>query len=229
MNVAVWVTLLSVAVVATVAAVIFFVPLKWGGPGDRYAFAMYDRWRALWSQQSQDTKRQNLRDLMVLIADVMESKAMTWYFTEGTALGLVREQDVIMGDTDVDIGVPCEYEERFHREIVPVFLSMGFAVSKSAPLKIVWRARNVYFDVDFVGADRPSMQIAWPRPASEFIDTIQPLQHVKANFEDTRCYPVPAMPYYAKLYGPNWRTPMSGKESKPLHWFQAEKETSLSK
>ena len=201
--------LFIVVFMAAIASLVCFVPFKW--ERGRYAWSLYRRWKPLLSRQSDDKRHQHHREILCEVGAILDDSGVGWYASEGTGLGLFCEGDVIMGDTDVDFAVLNEDEERFHDTVMPRLLSEGFRVSKSRPLKM-----------DFIGAGQPCMSVKWPRTADEFLDTVRPLQRLGTLWTD-QTFPVPTEAYFERLYGPNWRTPMSGKYSKPENYVPVEK------
>lgn len=139
--------------------------------------------------------------------DTLESKGIPYVISEGTALGLVRDGDIIAYDDDVDIVVPKEHKSAFLSEAFPELIDQGFVTCKSwrhGDLLTMCRG-GVSVDINFIAEDStcewgPSGNI-FPCP----VETIL-LNTRRMNFKD-RSLTLPSDHYLEVVYGSSWRTP----------------------
>ena len=146
--------------------------------------------------------RGKLRDNLEAFADVLSRRGMKFWLETGTALGAIREGDIIEGDCDVDVGLRAEDRDRFHDEVLPDLVAAGFSVGKPEPLTL-FRDQH-YIDIEFLGRGLPCHAIQWPNLCDDHMDTIEPLQQARIG---SRTYSAPSTAYLVRLYGEDWRVP----------------------
>lgn len=204
------VILLLLLVVTGTFLCIVFIPAKWQ-KGDTHKWAIADRWIPILRER--DHKHSCLRSLLCDVRRLMDKHDLDWFFSDGTALGITREGDVIQNDTDVDVGVFIEHKTKFEQTVLADMLHDGYRISKSRPLKVMCPRRRVYVDFDFIGLGEPSMSFEWPQLADAFYDTIRPIRRLEAPAlgEAGVTYPVPSEAYLVRLYGEDWRVPQQKK------------------
>jgi hypothetical protein len=154
------------------------------------------------------------RDNLYSLDDAMRAVDMFYWIGEGTALGAVREGDIIVGDSDVDIGIRADDEERFMKEVVPRLQRVGFSILRRRPLSLVRADERGegYIDVDVTGPGRRCMAIQWPRPCEPIMDVLEPFREAQVG---GRSFRVPSEQYIERLYGTDWMIPKHG--FKPRH------------
>lgn len=144
---------------------------------------------------------------LLIVTQSMVLENIPYVLSEGTALGLIRDGDIIDYDDDVDMVVPKEHKSRFMSEVMPVLLRRGFATCKS------WRQgdlltlcrRGVSVDINFIARDTscewgPSGNI-FPCP----VDSI--LTNTREMTFHGRQLTLPSDDYLEIVYGSSWRVP----------------------
>ena len=64
--------------------------------------------------------------IMCEIDDICKKFGVRYYFSEGTALGLYRNGDLIEWDDDIDIGMEDKEYDKFIEKCVPEMVSRGY-------------------------------------------------------------------------------------------------------
>ncbi len=86
------------------------------------------------------------------IDSIMKKNNIFYWIGEGTALGSIRENDIIDGDDDIDIGI---YEKEFNNKKKVLFKELkkkGFKIGSRKPLQIFKNGH--YIDIDVTGKNR---------------------------------------------------------------------------
>lgn len=138
-------------------------------------------------------------------AKTLDEAGVTWWLSDGSVLGAVREGRLLPWDPDVDLGV-------WHGDMPAVraaFLAAGWPLKRDLPGQL-WAVRSGV-KVDLHGHERigdaVSYELARGRLAYQFpgrlFDRFTPIEihGVKAQV------PAPPHDYLAAHYGTDWRTP----------------------
>ena len=164
-------------------------------------------WIATFTKPDRARMRQNLQTF----AEVMHNHGIFFWLGEGTALGAIREGNIIEGDEDVDVGVWATDEAQFKDNVEPELLARGFRVGRPLPYGLYRNGEKL--DVDFTGPSLNCMAVHWPSPCANHIELLQPFGSASIGSET---YVVPSVDYLRHLYGDDWRTPKRG--FKPRHF-----------
>jgi hypothetical protein len=148
------------------------------------------------------------RSIIQLFYDTVNKYNLFFWVQSGTALGFIREKDIIDGDTDVDIAIWATDFGFFIDKCLPSLESKGFYIGRSNPLSIVFD--NHYIDIDIVGKDLPCMDGFdwWPSKCDKYMHTIHPFSQVEIW---GRTFNVPSMNYIYAAFGEDWRIPKQCK------------------
>jgi hypothetical protein len=154
----------------------------------------------------------NCCDNLLKLDDILRSSGIRYWLSEGTALGVVRDQSLILWDDDVDISFMSEYKERFIEHSLPRMLRCGFVLANvehdSNFLSFVRNGEIV--DIDIVEKDGRCMagftkNAQYTTECNSIIPYLRKLYTVR--FLD-RDFLVPGDEYFEFLYSKTWKTPM---------------------
>jgi len=89
-----------------------------------------------------------LRNMMVDVSDTLQKHDVEYWADFGTLLGVYRDQDVIMGDRDVDLAIPRSEEDKAWQAIQEL-KAQGYSITRDAVKLKVWKSTNgVWFGCD---------------------------------------------------------------------------------
>lgn len=148
---------------------------------------------------------QKCEEMLAIVDRVCEKYGVDFWVSDGTALGAVREQRILPGDTDVDICMSQEYWPIFHDQVVGELVNKyGFIVLKDHVsydfITLVYKDQDLDVNPIVPGGHCASV----PGPCNELIPHIGTLQPVRIG---SFIYKAPSNDYLEFLYGPTWRTP----------------------
>lgn len=159
--------------------------------------------------------REKLKGLLFDFATVAEKHNLTYWLSEGTALGVYRDGQIVDGDTDVDIGVRIEYLETLIKVVDELLSSYNFKVMRVYPFSIV-RDKH-YIDIDITGIGLPCMTGIYPNYCDHILPYLVPHEISMKKYKDSdRSFPCPPEKYYVYMYGSDWRTPKKGFKHRDL-------------
>lgn len=216
-----WLIILIIMYVLLFVSVICTIPLRWQAwdnrtPGYPLVYAIYNLYTkrkhiALNRKLNRSVCFENLE----IIRKVFDQTGITkWWVSEGSALGIKREKNLIEWDDDVDITV--DFGMHFEMFLNTTFRELcraGFIHvlnSKKFPLLCFIR-KGEKVDISFFSEALPK--------CSEGNMPGKDLAPLVSNIETVRCtngysYPIPIDDdYYKALYGPNWKTPNRSSKS----------------
>jgi hypothetical protein len=133
---------------------------------------------------------------------IMKKYNFFYWLGEGTALGAIRNNDIIKNDTDIDIGIYNTDLDFFLKKIMPELYKIGFKIGRKKPFSIF--RNNCYIDIDITGIGLPCMAIQYPKKCDYHINDLKPFSKAYISNKE---YIVPNIKYIEKLYGKNWSIP----------------------
>jgi hypothetical protein len=142
---------------------------------------------------------------------VLDRYGIFFWLGEGTALGAIREGQIIENDGDVDVGIYEDDEYTFLSEALPELIHkkqfiLGRFTNgyKNGPLTIIRNGQ--YIDVDIYGKNRTCFAAQhWPGGnCTPVMNVLKPFDKAYIGNHE---YNVPSMEYIIFLYGKNWRIP----------------------
>jgi len=158
------------------------------------------------------------RENLFAVAEILNRHKLFFWLGEGTALGAIRENNIINRDTDVDLGMYVEDKESFFRRALPELQACGFLVpkyrngSRGDCLFSTYRDGQ-YVDIDFYGsAPQRCWAIIKKGPCEPVMDVLRPFGQAAIA---GHIFTVPSVRYLVLLYGADWRVPKHG--FKPKH------------
>ncbi|MBP9738463.1 LicD family protein [Candidatus Saccharibacteria bacterium] len=154
---------------------------------------------------------------LVDFTQCLEEAGCTWWLSDGTLLGAVREADFISHDYDIDIGVMAD---TFTPHAINLLIKNGFNVehilgSREAGLKFIIQRDDTHFDLFLYYARGDTLYCSCYKPLLQYvsarrIDFEYPMftKMVKYNLLGHQFY-VPKNPehHLEMQYGKDWRTP----------------------
>lgn len=198
----------GVVVIVVMVILLFLVPNTFG------YFGCHTKVHTL-SRGSKN--RETLRRLLYEVDDALKSHGIAYWLGEGTCLGAVREQQIIMGDTDVDIGVDVQYKPLFYNKVLPYLMQRGFrlgrgSISDSHGITTIYK-NDEYVDIDFTGDGHRCYALEMGGGSCQKIMKVLRPFH-KASI-GSRSFTVPSLKYLELLYGNDWHVPK--RNFKPWH------------
>ena len=137
---------------------------------------------------------------------IMKKYKIFYWLGEGTALGAIREKNIIKNDSDVDVGIYIKDYNKFVKIVVPKLLENGFKIGRKKPFSI--SKNGEYIDVDITGYNLPCMAFNYPKSCNYHIDSLKPFRY---GYINNKKYVVPSEKYIKKLYGEKWYIPINKK------------------
>ena len=159
---------------------------------------------------SRDYKNQEvLRKLLYEVDDILKENEIPYWLASGTALGAIREGDIIMEDTDVDLGIDTEYKYTFYERILPILYKKGFRLGRgskhdNSSITTIYK-NSEYVDIDFTCPSHICYSLE-DRGGSclPIMKVLKPLNTANIG---SRKFVVPSINYIKFLYGEDWKTP----------------------
>ena len=143
------------------------------------------------------------RSLLYDFADVAVQVGLPFWLSEGTALGAVRENDLIEGDTDVDVGVYFSDFKRTFPAAWPLLQARGYTVMRFCPFSIqkCVDGMRYYMDIDITQGGMSCMAYSYPTDCTYHLSTIEKFVACEVHGRAFKC---PSMEYIRFLYGDKW-------------------------
>ena len=151
--------------------------------------------------------------IMRELDNIFKKHGVRYYFSEGTALGLYRDGDLIDWDDDIDIAMDEEQYNKFIKKCLPELISKGyyslyhhFIYSLNHNL-LSFLKNGQLIDIENVKKGNKCIS-----KLGKLCDELLP--HIQKLTEKPwrgRMFPVPEESYYAYLYGKDWRIPRKTK------------------
>ena len=135
----------------------------------------------------------------------MKRRGVFYYMSEGTALGLYRNGDLIEYDDDVDIGIFDKDFKKFKERVVPEMVKLGYVYNN-----LGFVGKQHVMDVELVKVGSKCCSKYW-RLCDELIPHLKTFRKVKWRGMDLS---LPEESYYEYLYGKDWKIP---QRKKPEH------------
>jgi hypothetical protein len=147
---------------------------------------------------------------MCEIDDLCKKHKIRYYFSEGTALGLYRDGDLIDWDDDVDIAMEEDQYNKFVKKCLPELVNKNYYLLHAGQiLQLLSFVKNgQLIDVDNVKKGQKCISKYY-----QMCDELLPhIQKITEKEWRGRKFPVPEESYYVYLYGKNWRIPRKTKD-----------------
>lgn len=140
---------------------------------------------------------------------LMEENNLFFYVSEGSALGLYRDEDLIEWDDDLDIGMYQGDFNKMKEKVVPEMIKKGYYFDKiSFSSCHFFMKDNHFIDVEVVNFEKKCIS-----KKNGYCKDLNPyLKFDKKSWRGIKLN-LPKESYYVYLYGENWKTPI--KNGKP--------------
>jgi len=153
--------------------------------------------------------------IMSEIDDILKKYNIKYYFSEGTALGLYRDGDLIDWDDDVDIAMEEEKYNKFVKKCLPELFNKGYyylnQMNNNLNHNFLTLLKNGHLiDIENVKKDEKCTSKSG-KLCNELLPHMQKLTEKEWR---GRKFPVPEESYYVYLYGKNWKVPRKTKDQK---------------
>lgn len=192
--------------------IILFIPLNWFG--SKLKYRLIDSLENIFIKVSHLTQIRPLNvniceENLLLLDKILTSAGIEYWLSEGTALGVARDQMILPWDDDLDISFKYEYKEKFMK-ILPVIIENGFVLSwvtnDSNFLGFV--RKNEKIDIDIVQKDGScnaaiTKNAKYTNKCNDILPYLKGMRKIKVFGKD---FNVPGDDYLEFLYG-DWKTP----------------------
>ena len=149
---------------------------------------------------------------LIEFTEICTFKGISVVATEGTALGLHRDHQLINHDDDVDVAVPLDQRIRFFTDVWPILSQLRYKFAKSwykNTLVTLKSPLGVYIDISFVSSEGSCEHGRHGQKRPCPVDLIMNNTEFKTIKEYDYKIVVPSEDYLVSAYGPNWRIPSS--------------------
>ena len=150
---------------------------------------------------------------MVEINNICKKHDIKYYFSEGTALGLYRDGNLIDWDDDIDIGMEELQYNKFVEKCYPELISKGYYLLNhhflySLNHNFLSLLKNGHL-IDFENVKKGKKCTSkWGKLCDELLPHIQKITYKEWRGQK---FPVPEESYYVYLYGKDWNIPKKTK------------------
>ena len=131
-----------------------------------------------------------LDSVLIKAAGILDEKEIQCWVTEGTLLGLIRENRILPWDTDVDLGVYKKDVSVPH--LIQIFTAEGFKYLEVLPEmdSLHFRIDNVQLDINLYVEECDKPSVKWATNPVGPIDRLL-VRSINTIFEDTKSIDVP--------------------------------------
>ena len=201
----------------------FIINLKILGPDKKHKYSLKNRIFPSIKHKLFGINKEKHKENLKIVGEILKRNKIDFFLSDGTALGAIRENDIIEGDEDVDIEIDIKYLDKFI-SIMEVFQKNEFNLMRywvDTPLNsdkkinlISFHRDYQYVDFQFSGKGLYciSLNDNPPRLCDEFLHLKEP--HQIKEIEGIK-YKVPSNEYLELFYGKDWKVPK--KKFKPNH------------
>ena len=152
-------------------------------------------------------------EIMSEIDNICKKNGVKYYFSEGTALGLYRDGDLIDWDDDIDICMESSEHNKFVEKCLPELISKGYYLLNHHFLySLNYNFLSLLKDghlIDFENIKKGKKCTSkWGKLCDELLPHIQKFTYKEWR---GRKFPIPEESYYVYLYGKDWKIPKKTK------------------
>ena len=150
---------------------------------------------------------------MCEIDDICKKYNIVYYFSEGTALGIYRNGDLIDWDDDIDIAMEEEQYNKFLEKCIPELVNKGYYLLYKYIPTIKRQLLSFLKDGELIDIENVKTGKRCISKNGELCDELLPhIQKLTYKEFRRRKFPVPEESYYVYLYGKDWRIPKKTKD-----------------
>ena len=140
------------------------------------------------------------------VSRLLKENNIFFWLSEGTALGVFRDNDLIDHDDDVDISFRSEYFNTFKNKVIPELKNLGYTICNTSSVYIVYND-DITLDIDVLFKNGMSIAKYW-QPVKELEPHIKDF-YIK-EFRGFK-YNLPKESYYEYIYGKDYMIPLRKK------------------
>ena len=153
--------------------------------------------------------------IMCEIDDLCKKHGVQYYFSEGTALGLYRSDDLIYWDDDIDIGMEESQYNIFVEKCIPELVNRGYYLLYNYIPAINGNLLSLLKNWQSIDVENVKVGKKCISKMGKLCDELLPhIQKLTKKQWRGRKFPVPEESYYVYLYGKDWRIPRKTKNQK---------------
>ena len=164
------------------------------------------------NKRNTEFNRNEMTENLEIVKEIFDKYNIFFLLGEGTALGAIREGQIIENDTDVDLIMFKKDEQTFFEKCLPDLEKKGFWFARKCECNqsMSLARKNNYIDIDIYGKG----QQCWGalnsnKNCSNLEKFLKPYGKKKIN---NKTYNVPNIKYIEELYGKeDWKTPSNFK------------------
>ena len=139
------------------------------------------------------------------VSYILEKYNIFFWLSEGTALGVFRDNDLIDHDDDVDISFRSEYYQIFKDKVIPELKNLGYYIKNVGNVYYVMN-KNIILDIDILFKNDICV--------AKYFQPVELEPHIKdfyiKEFRGHK-YNLPKESYYEHLYGKDYMIPFKKK------------------
>ena len=150
---------------------------------------------------------------MCEIDDICKKHKIRYYFSEGTALGLYRDGDLIDWDDDVDIAMEEVQYNIFVKKCLPELINRGYYLLYEYIIGLERELLSFFKNGQLLDVENIKKGKKCISKSTEICDELLPhIQKITEKEWIGRKFPVPKDSYYVYLYGKDWKIPRKTKD-----------------
>ena len=151
--------------------------------------------------------------IMCEIDDICKKHKIRYYFSEGTALGLYRDGDLIDWDDDVDIAMEEVQYNIFVKKCLPELINRGYYLLYEYIIGLERELLSFFKNGQLLDVENIKKGKKCISKSTEICDELLPhIQKITEKEWRGRKFPVPKDSYYVYLYGKDWKIPRKTKD-----------------
>ena len=140
------------------------------------------------------------------VTNILQKYNIFFWLSEGTALGIFRDGDLIDHDDDVDLSFKSKYFKIFKDKVIPDLKKLGYVVDNFHNLYYIMN-NDIFIDIDILFENDLCAAKYW-KPVEELEPHIKDF-YIK-EFRGYK-YNIPKESYYEYLYGKDYMIPLKKK------------------
>ena len=207
--------LLIILVIFVLIILILYISIPWTGD---LSFKLKDTLKSVYiklnhKHMNKPLNKKICKENLEALSKILNDNKITFWLSEGTALGARREGDFIEHDDDVDIGIWYTDFNKF-KKIIPLLKQNKFKISLEIHNNTFIRleCNNEIIDIDFTGkylyCEACNTKRVKCKTCNELLKYLKNMSYI--NFLGHK-YLCPDIDYLEYLYGPDWKTPRKEK------------------
>ena len=149
---------------------------------------------------------------LLIFNKIMNDLDINYWLSEGTALGVIRDNSFITWDDDVDVSFMYTYRDKFINQAIPLLRKQGLLLSSCSHYGnlLSFNRNGEKMDVDIVEKDGKCIA-AFTKNAKydtkcnsilPYLENMRKVEFLGKEFN------VPGDDYLEYLYGTTWKTPI---------------------